>query len=151
MKIDDLTFYSMLSILQGGMWLLNDLELFLADSNMSHGRFSILLSIMESDGDFLLPINVSKLLGKSKPTITKMIKRLEDDEMVSCVSETDDKRTKKIYITDKGISYMNEIIPEYNKRIAKMSSKLTDADKRSIMKIISKVNFLDDDKKIMVL
>ncbi|MCP4133742.1 MAG: MarR family transcriptional regulator [bacterium] len=148
--IDDLTFYSMLSVLQGGMWLLNDIENFLKDYGISHGRFSILLSIMETPDKSTLPIEIARKLGKSKPTITNMMKKLEDDGLVSTIEDSDDGRAKRLVLTKKAKNLLDEIIPLYNKRISTMSEHLSEDDKYTLMRIISKINFLDPSKNITV-
>ncbi len=59
-KLDDLTFFSMLSLLQGGMWLLNDLENYMKPFGLSQGRLSILLAITESQGGIVSPGDLAR-------------------------------------------------------------------------------------------
>ncbi len=148
--LDNLTFYSMLSVLQGGLWLLNDLEEFLKKYNLSHGRFSILLAVMESSESSMIPAEMALMLGKSKPTISKMVKKLEEDHFLCITKDGKDKRIKRLSITGKAEELLNTVIPDYNKRIIEMSSGLSDTDKSQIMKIISKINFLNSERRITV-
>ncbi len=149
-ELNNLTFYSMLSVLQGGMWMLNDMELYLKPFNLSHGRFSILLTLLGSTNKSLNPVELAEKLGKSKPTITKMIEKLISDGLVSNTDDSRDKRRKLIILTAKAVNLLNIIIPEYNKRISSMSKNLTDSDKKQLMEIIAKIDFLDPAKEIMV-
>lgn len=139
--IDDLTFYSMLSILQGGMWLLNDLENYLDPYNLSHGRFSIMLAVLHSDGTPLSPSKLASDLGKSKPTITKMIDKLRDEELIVKTQSPTDKRERFLKLTHKGEELLNRIIPGYNERIIGMSASLSKLDKTALLDIISKIDF----------
>ncbi|MCP4176153.1 MAG: hypothetical protein GY756_00125 [bacterium] len=148
--LDNLTFYSMLSILQGGLWLQNDIEKFLKDYGISHGRFSILISILESSDKSMLPIEMARKLGKSKPTISKMIQKLEDDKYLITRIDINDGRTKRLVLTKKANDLLDNVIPLYNKRLAEMSSGLTDTDKSRLMEIMAKINFLDSSKQIVV-
>ncbi|MCP4164188.1 MAG: hypothetical protein GY760_29355 [Deltaproteobacteria bacterium] len=149
--LDNLTFYSMLSILQGGLWLQNDIEKFLKDYGISHGRFSILISILESSDKSMLPIEMARILGKSKPTISKMIQKLEDDKYLITRVDINDGRTKRLVLTKKANDLLDIVIPLYNKRLAEMSSGLTDRDKSQLMEIMAKINFLDSSKQIVVI
>jgi len=149
-KLDDLTFSSLLSVLQGGMWLLNDIESFLRNYDLSHGRFSILLAIMESSDESNLSKNIAHRLGKSKVTISKMIKKLEEDLLIECINDPLDGRAKKINLSKKGDDLLSVLIPIYNNRIIEMTKNLTSEDKEQLMNIISKIDFLDKSKKIKV-
>jgi len=149
-EIDDLTFYSMLSVLQGGMWLLNDIENYLEVFNISHGRFSIMLSVLEAGKKPVRPSELAVKLGKSKPTITKMINKLINDDLVNKTGSDDDKRSSILHLTDKGETLLLSIIPGYNERILKMSASLSDSDKIELMEIISKIDFFNPLRKIEV-
>lgn len=148
MEIDDLTFNSLYSVLQGGMWLLNDIENFLKDYNISHGRFSILLSMKQSGDETLLSAEMARILGKSKPTISNMIKRLEKEGFILCERQEEDSRGKKLLLTEKAEEFLNRVIPLYNERIAEMTSLWNDDDKRELISLISKIQFPDPKKRI---
>jgi len=148
--LDNLTFYSILGVLQGGMWLLNDIEEFLKQYNISHGRFSILLMILEAKGQPLQASAVAQKLGKSKPTITKMIDKLHQDIMITISPDKRDGRVKILTLTSKAVDFLTISIPEYNKRLMVMSADLSNDEKIQLMNILAKINFLDDSKKIVV-
>ena len=148
--LDNLTFYSMLSILQGGMWMLNDIEEFLKQYNISHGRFSILLLILETKEHPIMPMKIAKKLGKSRPTITKMLEKLQKEGFLTSKQSNHDGRAKTLTFTGKAIELLNICVPEYNKRVAAMSAGLTDKEKLQLMNLVAKINFLDTEKKIVV-
>lgn len=149
-KLDDLTSYSMLSILQGGMWLLNDLERYLKPFGLSHGRFSILLSVAEAHGEPMNPDALALITGKSRPTVSNMIERLRLDGLISVQIDGEDKRRRLLELTLKATILLGDIIPDYNERIRLMSSNLSDEEKRLVMNVISKINFLDPLKQVAV-
>jgi DNA-binding MarR family transcriptional regulator len=149
-RIDDLTFYSMLAVLQGGMWLLNDIEEFLKAYGISHGRFSILLALMQSNDAAMISREIAMMLGKSKPTVARMLTRLASDGLIRLDSDRTDGRKKRIGLTQKANALLGRIVPEYNKRIAAMSKGLTVGDKRSLMRNIAKIDFLDPSKAIAI-
>lgn len=149
-RIDDLTFYALLSVLQGGMWLLNDLEEFLKAYHISHGRFSILLALMQSNDQALISREIAVLLGKSKPTVARMLERLASDGLIRLHGDRADGRKKRIALTAKATTLLGRIVPAYNRRIARMSRGLTTADKQSLMRIIARIDFLDPRKTIAI-
>ncbi len=149
-KLDDLTFYSMLGVLQGGMWLQNDLETYLSGFGISQGRFSILLSVLESEATLIQPSKLAVQLGRSKPTITKMIEKLIKDELIHKKTSVGDRRGKILTLTEKGEDLLNRIIPGYNLRIQQMSASLSDEEKNSLLQILSKINFLNSEREIQI-
>jgi len=149
-RVDDLTFYALLSVLQGGMWLLNDIEDFLKPYGISHGRFSILLALLQSADQALISREIAVLLGKSKPTVARMLERLASDGLIRLHGDSADGRKKRITLTAKATALLGRIVPAYNSRIASMSRDLTATDKRSLMRIIAKIDFLDPRKAIAI-
>ena len=145
-NIDDLTFSTMYNIMQSGMWLLNDLENYLRPLNMSHARLTVLLMLKESNRREIRPKDIAKITGKSKPAITRMVEKLLHDGLISIDQDELDGRVKKLSLTGEGNSLLKRIVPEYNKRILKMSSSLSNYDKLQIKTLLKKVNYLDDEK-----
>jgi DNA-binding MarR family transcriptional regulator len=104
--------------------------------------------VQQSDGAPVLPSFLASELGKSKPTITKMIDKLIIDRLLVKSLSQVDRREKILTLTEEGEDLLNRIIPGYNRRIEEMSSSLTVSDKDKLLKILSKINFLDPDKII---
>lgn len=147
-KIDDLTFTAMYSVLQSGMWLLNDFESYLRPLDLSQARFTILLAINESVDGIISPNEIARITGKSRPAITRMIEKLSGNNLLSINKNFHDGRRKKLALTEKGQTLLNQIIPEYNRRVLAMSSGFTDEEKHQLIKLLGKINFLDKEKRI---
>lgn len=148
-SLDEQTFRSMYGILQGGMWLLNDLENYLRPFEMSQGRLSILLNILDSPAGNIHPAEIATMTGKSRPTISKMINRLVEDGYVRDLPDTDG-RIRNLEITEKGHSLLTSIVPGYNQRVRQMTKKLSSNDKKKLIEILSKIDFLDSDKSLRI-
>jgi DNA-binding MarR family transcriptional regulator len=146
---DDLTFYSLLAVLQSGMWLLSDIENYLRRYKLSHGRFSILLSLVESAQSTLAGIELATILGVSKPTITRMLGRLIEDRYLTCTADESDRRRKKYLLTRKATTLLEKIIPGYLRRLGVISGNLSENDKHRLIEILSRMNFLDPRKTIV--
>jgi DNA-binding MarR family transcriptional regulator len=146
---DDLNFYSMLGVLQSGMWLQSDIESYLGNYRLSHGRFSILLSLTDAEHNGLIGNELATQLGVAKPTIARMVQKLIDEDYLTVSSEADDSRAKKYSLTRKAKDLLQRIIPGYLLRLRVMSAGLTDSDKQELINILSKINFLDPRKMII--
>ncbi len=146
---DDLNFYSMLGVLQSGMWLQSDIENYLGKHKLSHGRFSILLSLTDSEHDGLFGNELATQLGVAKPTISRLIQKLIDEEYIAFTSKPSDLRTKKYSLTKKAKDLLQKVIPGYLLRLRVMSANLTNTDKKKLIDILSKINFLDPRKVII--
>jgi DNA-binding MarR family transcriptional regulator len=146
---DDLTFYSLLGILQSGMWLQADIEKYLASFGLSHGRFSIMLSIIDAGGSSRIGIDIANSLGVSKATIAKMIDRLIRDEYLTFRGVAVDRRQKQYVLTQRGRKLVNQIVPGYMARLRIMSAGVSPFEKQQLISILSKINFLDARKSIL--
>jgi len=146
---DEITFYSLLAVLQSGMWLLSDIERYLSRYKLSHGRFSILLSLVESAHSTLAGVELATILGVSKPTITRMIGRLVGDGYLTCSADESDLRRKKYLLTKKATTLLEKIVPGYLRRLGVISGTLTEIDKHRLVEILSRLNFLDPRKTII--
>jgi len=149
-KLDELTFYSLLSVLQGGMWMQNDIEKFLKPYGLSHGRFSILLTLLENEESDVIHKDISSFLGKSLPTITRMLERLTADGLIRVRQAEKDKRMKTFHLRTQGKKLIDEIIPAYNKRLREIGSGLSSDEKAQLMSLIAKLNYPEHGRKIKV-
>jgi DNA-binding MarR family transcriptional regulator len=146
---NDLTFYSLLAVLQSGMWLQSDIDKYLSAFGLSHGRYSILLSLKDSPDGTLLGNQLAAMLGVSKPTISKMVDRLIAEEHIEATGEDGDGRKKRYSVTKKGETLLGRINPGYMERLQQISASLNDHDKESLIEILSKINFLDPARTII--
>ncbi len=146
---DDLNFYSLLAVLQSGMWLQSDIERYLRGYRLSHGRFSILLSLVEAKDMTLIGNELAVILGVGKPTIAKMVERLIEEEYLTVAADEDDLRRKKYLLTKKARAIIARIIPGYLDRLRVISANLTDGEKELLIKILAKMNYFDPRKTII--
>ncbi len=146
---NDLTFYSLLAVLQSGMWLQSDIEKYLGGFGLSHGRYSILLSLENSTDGTLVGNQLAAMMGVSKPTISKMVDRLIAEEYIEATGEEDDGRKKRYSVTKKAGILLSRINPGYMERLQQIGAGLNDHDKESLIEILSKINFLDPAKTII--
>ena len=141
--IDDYNFYSLLNIVQSGMWLQKDIEKYLSTYELSYGRFSILLQLLEKNKKN--GSEISKGLGISKTTASKLIKKLTEDELINTYLNENDKRFVHYEITKKGKNLLEQIIPGYLMRMRIIGSSISVEEKKLIINILKKLNYLDSE------
>jgi DNA-binding MarR family transcriptional regulator len=146
---DDLTFYSLLGVLLSGMWLQADVEKYLGQFRLSHGRLSILLAIQASKSGGQIGSDLAIMLGVSKATVAKMVERLLKDRYLSVTAVTGDKRRKWYTLTEKGRKSIAKVNPGYMARLRIMSANVSPFEKQQLITILSKINFLDPRKTII--
>ncbi len=147
--LDELTFSSMVNVMQSGMWLLNDLETYLRPLKMSQARLAALLMLKQQDRKDLKAKEIALLTGKSRPAVTRMIEKLEKDGLISIQEDSDDGRAKRLNLTRKGNEMLDTIIPGYNIRVNRMSCALSTEEKQQLNAILKKLNFLDEEKVLI--
>jgi DNA-binding MarR family transcriptional regulator len=146
---DDLNFYALLAVLQSGMWLQSDIERYLGGFKLSHGRFSILLSLVEAEDNTLIGNDLAALLGVGKPTIARMVDRLVAEEYLRVAADKNDLRRKTHRLTRKARALVAKVIPGYLRRLRVISANLTAGEKELLIKILAKMNYLDPGKTIL--
>jgi len=148
-RLDDLSFYSLLGVLQSGMWLQADLEKFLSKFGLSHGRFSILLAIESATEGDLIGNDLALRLGVSKPTIAKMTTRLLQDGLLRCDMDGKDGRKRHYHLTEKAKEILDRVIPLYVQRLRAMTALLDSGEKSELLVTLSKIDFLDARKVLL--
>ena len=143
---DDLTFYSLLGVLQSGMWRQADIEGAWPRPGSPMVDTPIPLSIKESRPSNRIGSHVATVLGISKTTVAKMIDRLIVDRYLTAALEIRDKRRKEYALTQKARMSIDKITPGYMARLQKMSANVPPFEKQQLITILSNINFLDPSK-----
>jgi DNA-binding MarR family transcriptional regulator len=157
---DDLNFYSLLGIVQSGMWLQDDIEKYLTKHGVSFGRFSLLLAALESQdspvetrapagaGASATGNELSAKLGINKATVAKMVEKLRVEGLVEVSADESDSRKRRYSVTRKGRSLLGRIIPGYLERMRIIGANLSMDEKRFLVRALGKINFLDPRKAL---
>lgn len=139
-KVDGYTFETLLSVLEKGLAMQNDIEEYLRPYEISHGRFSILMTLYKHLNQWVNPSSIATELNKSRPTITGMIKKLLLDGLIDEKCDDSDGRKKVVKLNTKGYELLGEIIPDYNKRIISIGKNLSYQEKEELQKLVKKLN-----------
>jgi DNA-binding MarR family transcriptional regulator len=101
---------TLLSILMSFEVLERHLEVELRRHKVSLIRFNIMSTLFKNGGE-MTPSEISESVFREKNTITAVINTLEREGVVRRVPSTDDRRSVKVVITDKGWQEANRLSP----------------------------------------
>lgn len=139
-EVDEFTFETLLCVLEKGQSMQYDIENYLRPYSISHGRFSILLTLYKHLDEWVNLSYLAKVLNKKRPTITGMIKKLLLDGMILESADAQDGRKKAVKLGRKGYKLLEKTVPNYNKRIIEIGHKLTIEEKKILQKLVKKIN-----------
>ncbi|NRB66147.1 MAG: MarR family transcriptional regulator [Vibrio sp.] len=113
-----------LSIMRQASLLVRNLETYFSAHDLSQLKFLILIVIdREPDRTSLYAHEIASRLDVSKPVLTRALKKLVDDGLLTSCSDPTDKRAKRIALTKKGGTCLSEILPGYFNEINKLMSQ----------------------------
>jgi DNA-binding MarR family transcriptional regulator len=67
----------------------------------------------EPERDSLSFGEITARVDVSKPVMTRTLKSLEQDDLISIASQGEDKRVKCVRLTSKGVKVLNYVLPGY--------------------------------------
>lgn len=142
--MQDIDFYidkqdedSQLIHLTGFLWgqLNSYLDKVLSKVNLNTAKFNVLMIIKHVGQEKgLLQNEISNRLLVTASNITKMLDKLEIDSLITRNAKENDRRAKIIKITKQGSELLDEIWQEYQDAIKKTSPKITNAEKKVLIK-----------------
>jgi len=80
----------------------------LSEYHLGWGHFAVLMAVYEMDGPSQESIASSR--GFDKTMVAKSVLRLEEEELITRITDTNDRRAKKLLLTDKGKSILPELL-----------------------------------------
>lgn len=105
---------------------------------VGYGQYLFLLYLYKFDG--LSQEELSEILNIDKGTTARAVKKLEEHELVIRVKDKSDKRTNKVYVTDKGKSIEEGIYQVLREWEEILTSNLTIEEKNQILNILKKIS-----------
>lgn len=110
---------------------------------ISHGRFTVLMLLDDMGEDKKLltftPAQLAERAGVSRATMTGLVDTLERDGMVTRTPDLTDRRMLSVQITPQGIAFLQRVLPEHFRRISVLMESLTEAERRTLVKLLSKI------------
>jgi DNA-binding MarR family transcriptional regulator len=119
--------------------LLGCLKEHFARYGTSQGRFIVLMLLDRHPDDTLSPSELADQSSVSRATITGLLDGLERDGLVKRVSLPGDRRSYSVCLTPKARKFMDKMLPDHFKRLAALMSNLTEQERKSLIRLLSKV------------
>ncbi|PJR65800.1 hypothetical protein CWM52_07135 [Raoultella sp. T31] len=91
------------------------------------------------DHEILSPLEMAKLTGVTKPTITSLITSLEKDGLIKRSSVPSDGRKLEITLTEEGRELIQKLFMEHSQWIANITRNLTDMEMEALVQILDKM------------
>ncbi|MBA3899991.1 MAG: MarR family transcriptional regulator [Bacteroidetes bacterium] len=99
-------------------------------------HWGILINLAEQDGN--TQTGLCGCIGKDKTYMTRLLDQLEKDKMVERRSDNQDRRNKKIYLTEKGKEIQNELVFVVKENILAEASKDFSSQELETLKFLLK-------------
>ncbi|KHD88236.1 MAG: MarR family transcriptional regulator [Bdellovibrio sp. ArHS] len=136
--VDSQALYSNLLFMKVANDLENYMESLLAPHNLSSGRFTLLYMLGDSP-EGLMPSELSNRVGVTQATISGLINGLEKAELVKREMHEKDGRSFVIKITDKGLSLVKEIFPQWAPKISAFWNQISHDELNSFSGTLEKM------------
>lgn len=109
----------------------------LEEYNIGQGQFMFLLELYIQDGRN--QEELAEVLKIDKGTTARAIKKLEENKFIRREKDERDKRSNKVYLTEKGESVKDNIFFTLSQWNEKMSEQLDEGERELIIKLLKKV------------
>jgi MarR family transcriptional regulator, 2-MHQ and catechol-resistance regulon repressor len=106
---------------------------------LSKAKFNALIQIFMTGGHGLTQSELGKKLLVSRANITRLIDRLEKENLVVRKPDPNDKRVFQLYLTDRASTLMNAFIPIHNQYVHKLMSTLNTDEKEMLISLLDKL------------
>lgn len=104
-------------------------------------QFDVLLIMHFTDQESVTTTQLADELMVSKANITGIVTRLEKSELITKVTDENDTRSKKITLTQKGLSLINQVMPRYFGMGEELYSNFTTEERE---KLLAQLVFIEE-------
>ena len=85
------------------------------------------------------PAELADAAGVTRATMTGLIDTLERDGFVKRKPDPNDRRMMSVLLTAKGERFLRDFLPGHFKSISKLMSPLTEAERKTLVRLLTKV------------
>ena len=110
-----------------------------AQYNLSRGRFVLLMQLIETSKEGLLPSEFAERAGVTRASVTSLLDGLERDGLVTRQPHAMDRRMITVQITDKGRELMNKVLPQHFAWIKAWMDNLSYGEKQIFLELLTKL------------
>lgn len=110
----------------------------LKEYDITPEQWSVLFQIDRSEG--LIQKEIAKRSGKDKPTTTRILDHLEGKGLIYKKTGENDRRSFKVYITDKGKALIKETVPIEDQVTEEIKTCISSEEYELLMGLLIRIN-----------
>lgn len=122
--------------------MLNETECFLkAEYDLLHSHVDVLAALYFNDNSALSPTDLYDAIVFSSGGMTKVLKKLEERELIKRETSSNDKRSMLISLTSQGRELIEDCMIKIAKNKEEKFNMLTKKEKENLKNILSKITY----------
>ncbi len=130
---------SCLVLLRVAVDVLAGFDAYLARHKISAGRFSLLMILNRDPEKPMSPSDLAARAGVTRATVTGLLDGLERERLVERRHGCNDRRTVLVHLTPAAQQRLEEILPDYHRRVAQLMGALSEEEKKQLTALLGKV------------
>ena len=128
-----------LNLLRVASDVLDATEQYFGEHGTSQGRFTVLCLLNRNPDQPLCPADLADRSGVTRATMTGLLQGLESEGLLKRTSSADDKRMFFVELTNKGRRYLDNILPDWFRRVDELMQAINDKERVTMLKLLEKV------------
>ena len=116
------------------------LDACLSQHGLLQGRWWVLILLMREENSVATPSSLAEKSGVSRATMTGLIDGLEQVGLVKRLFDKQDRRSVQIQLTEAGQAKLDEVMPDYYRRLRQCMSGLNEKNRELLQQILGLVN-----------
>ena len=131
---------SVLQLLRVATDLSIALDACLSKHGLLQGRWWVLILLMREEDKTSQPSILADKAGVTRATMTGLLDGLEQSGLIARVFAKEDRRTVLINLTDAGVKKLDNVMPDYYRRIRRCMQGLDEEQRQQLQKILALIN-----------
>lgn len=111
----------------------------IAEINLTTAQCDLLGFLHENEGKEVNPIDIEKRFNLKRPTVTGLLKRLEEKGFIRLVPSIKDNRYKQIILTDKAQGHHQEMLTGLKEMENQLYEGISEEEKQELIGILNKM------------
>jgi len=112
---------------------------FLAQHNISQGRFTVLMLLNRCSDQPSTPADLAEEAGVTRATMTGLVDTLERDGVVTREADSHDRRTVLVRLTERGRALLEKMLPDYFARVTSIMQPLNNTERKELVRLLQKI------------
>ena len=112
----------------------------LSQHGLLQGRWWVLILLMREDDGMSAPSTLAEKAGVSRATMTGLLDSLERDQLVERIFDAADRRRVSIRLTPSGQAKLDEVMPDYYRRLRQLMAGISDAEKGVLHSMLERLH-----------